>query len=146
MFEDADLISVYTRAQAIADGTLIDLTNATDRDGRKLSPFKWPVAMTQAAFAETISAGGKWVAGPPGDDYENLVLPGCQDFAGRVWDVLWMLVVAIRRSADGADCVRFEVSVLVDGERDRRTVQLKSLCGPGDDGEPVLTIMLPNED
>src|SRR5258708_7180559 len=104
MVEDADLISVYTRAQAIADGTLIDLTDATDRDGRRLSPFKWPVAMTAAAFGEAIAVGGKWR--PDADGNETLVLPGCQDFAGRVWDVLWMLVVAIRRSADGADCVR----------------------------------------
>ena len=24
--------------------------------------------------------------------------------------------------------------------------QLKALCGPGDDGEPVVTVMLPDED
>jgi len=27
-----------------------------------------------------------------------------------------------------------------------RLVTLKALCGPGDDGEPVITIMLPEED
>jgi Family of unknown function (DUF6573) len=144
MFDDADLISVYTRAQAIADGTLIDLTDATDRDGRKLSPFKWPVAITATAFAETISAGGHWQNDADGN--ETLLLPGCQDFAWRVWDVFWMLLVAIRQAPSEADCVRFEVSVLVDGERIRKTVRLKSLCGPGDDGEPVLTILLPEED
>ena len=26
------------------------------------------------------------------------------------------------------------------------SVQLKSICGPGDSGEPVITIMLPDED
>ena len=144
MFENADLIFAYTRAQAIADGTLIDLSDATDRDGRKLSPFKWPVAMTAAAFGETISVGGEWQTDADGN--ETLVLPGCQDFAGRLWDVFWMLLVAIRQSPDGTDCVRFAVSVLTDGVSDRRTVQLKSLCGPGDNGEPVLTIMLPDED
>jgi len=25
-------------------------------------------------------------------------------------------------------------------------VQLKAICGPGDSGEPVITIMLPEED
>ncbi len=144
MFEDADLISSYTRAQVIADGTLIDLTDATDRDGRRLSPFRWPVAMTAAAFAETISVGGQWQKDAAGA--ESLVLPGCQDFAGRVWDVFWMLLAAIRQSPGATDCVRFAVSVLVDGERVRKTVHLKSLCGPGDHGEPVLTIMLPDED
>jgi hypothetical protein len=144
MFEDADLVSAYTRAQAIADGTLIDLTDATDRDGRKLSPFKWPIAMTAAAFSESIAAGGEWRPDAGGD--ETLVLPGCQDFAGRVWDVFWMLLVAIRQAPGETDCVRFAVSVLTDGVGRRRTVRLKSVWGLGDDGEPVLTIMLPEED
>jgi hypothetical protein len=29
MFDDRDLISAYTRAQAIADGALVDVTNGT---------------------------------------------------------------------------------------------------------------------
>jgi len=28
----------------------------------------------------------------------------------------------------------------------RETVVLKALCGPGDNGEPVITILLPDED
>ncbi len=28
----------------------------------------------------------------------------------------------------------------------KRPVQLKAVCGPGDDGEPVITVMLPDED
>src|SRR5271154_3663595 len=111
MFEDWEVISAYSRAQAIADGTLIDLTDAKDRDGRRLSPFKWPVVMTATAFGETIAAGGQWVPGTDGD--EVLELPGCQDFAGRVWDVFWMALVKMRQ-ADG-DTVRFAVSVLTDG-------------------------------
>src|SRR5215207_3343934 len=114
MFEDADLISSYTRAQAIADGTLIDLTDATDRDGRKLSPFKWPVAMTAAAFGEAVAAGGEWQPDAGGD--EVLVLPGGQDFAGRLWDVFWMLLCAIH-TRPATDHVEFQVSVLVDGQR-----------------------------
>jgi hypothetical protein len=141
---DAEVIHSYSRAQAIADGVLIDLTDATDRNGRKLSPFKWPVAMTAAAFGEAVAAGGEWKGG--GDGSDELVLPGCQDVSGRLWDVFWMLLTAIRRGPGSTDCVRFAVSVLVDGERVRKTVRLKSLCHPGDDGEPVLTIMLPDED
>ncbi|HEX4591211.1 MAG TPA: DUF6573 family protein, partial [Gemmataceae bacterium] len=82
MSDEWEVISVYTRAQAIADGTLIDLTNATDRDRRKLSPFKFPVAMTATAFGESIAAGGQW--GDDGNGGQELRLPGCQDFAGRV--------------------------------------------------------------
>jgi hypothetical protein len=25
-------------------------------------------------------------------------------------------------------------------------IDLKAICGPGDDGEPVLTVLLPDED
>ena len=32
------------------------------------------------------------------------------------------------------------------GKLRRRTVQIKSICGPGDDMEPVITLMLPDED
>jgi hypothetical protein len=108
-----------------------------------LSPFKWPVVITATAFGEAISAGGEWKR--DASEQETLVLPHCQDFAGRVWDVFWMLKCAIDRSASG-DCVRFAVSVLIDGERKRETVQLKAVCGPGDDSEPVITIMLLDED
>jgi len=32
------------------------------------------------------------------------------------------------------------------GKLRRRTVQIKSVCGPGDDAEPRITLMLPDED
>ena len=37
------------------------------------------------------------------------------------------------------------VHVLLDGEG-MRLVTLKAVSGPGDDGEPVMTFMLPEED
>ena len=43
MFEKADLIHSYTRAEAIADGVLIDVS-ATARE----AGFKYPVALTAA--------------------------------------------------------------------------------------------------
>lgn len=140
---NGELISSYSRAQAIDDGVLIDLTDATDAQGKRLSPFKYPVAITAAAFEATISAGGKWDA--EADGGQSLILPGCQDFAGRCWDVLWMLRCAIGRAGDRRQAT-FSVSVLVDGVARRRTVHLKAVCGPGDEAEPVIAIMLPDED
>ena len=75
------------------------------------------------------------------------VPPGvvCQDEAGRLWDVLTMLRFAIR-GQDGAE-VRFAVHVRNDNrERTPPLVRLKALCGPGDQGEPVITILFPRED
>ncbi len=56
-------IYAYNRAQAIADGLLIDLTSATDDRGQPLcqeAGFKVPVAITRSAWAATIEAGGTW--------------------------------------------------------------------------------------
>ena len=126
MFEDADLIHRYTRADALRDGVLIDVS-ATARE----AGIRYPVALTRAAW-------GRCVTVPPG------VL--CQDEPGRLWDVLWMLRCAIGRGDRGPE-VRFGVHVRNDGrEGTPPLVRLKAVCGPGDRGEPVVTLMLPDED
>jgi hypothetical protein len=126
MFEDADLIHRYTRAQAIEDGVLIDVS-ATARE----AGFKYPVALTAAAWARCVAV-------PPG--------VACQDEAGRLWDVLTLLRYAIRGSNGGAE-VRFGVHVRNDNrEGTPPLVALKALCGPGDQAEPVITVMMPAED
>jgi hypothetical protein len=69
-----------------------------------------------------------------------------QDEAGRIWDVLIMLRLAIRGS-DGGPEVRFGVHVRNDNrEGTPALVWLKAVCGPGDEGEPVITVMLPDDD
>jgi hypothetical protein len=81
MFEDADLIDRSSRADALRDGVLIDASALAREAG-----FKFPVALTAAV-------GAKCVAVPSG------VL--CQDQAGRLWDVVWLLACAIRRGSAG---------------------------------------------
>ena len=125
-FEDAPVIHRYTRAQALEDGVLVDLTEWAKELG-----FRFPVACTATLWNDYIV--------PPQGTREL-----GQSERGRAHDVLWMLFNAIRRSGDG-DMVSFEVLFLrTDGRQ--ALVKLKSLCGPGDQGEPVLTIMLPNKD
>jgi hypothetical protein len=125
MFDEADLIHRYTRADGLRDGVLIDVSEVAKEAG-----IRWPVALTAAAWA-------KCVAVPPG--------VACQDEAGRLWDVVYLLRGAIGRA--GGQEVRFGVHVRNDN-RDRTPplVRLKALCGPGDGGEPVITVMLPEED
>jgi len=123
-------ISVYTRRQAIEDGVLVDLMQPETVGLVREAGFKFPVAMTAGAFAATVAEIGK-------------PLPEGQDIQGRLWDVLWMLACAIK-TAGSTDRVKFRVSVW-NGRR-REEVPLWSLCGPGDDGAPVVTIMLEGED
>src|SRR5262249_26210298 len=69
----------------------------------------------------------------------------CQHEAGRLWDVLWLLALSLR-CPEGA-LVRFGVHVRNDNrEGTPPLVRLEALCGPGDAGEPVLTMLLPDED
>src|SRR3954454_4960553 len=88
----------YSRAQAIADGMLVDFPTATDDRGQPLcqqAGFKVPVAITRTAWAETVEAGGTW---KPAGDGEALGLKGGQSLTGRLWDVLWMLSLACGRA------------------------------------------------
>lgn len=140
-----DVIYAYTRAQAIADGVLVDIT---ETDAYRESGFRFPVAMTDGAYHACIVAGGKWVPAIPAKDesgYEVLELPGGQSVDGRLWDVLTMLRFGIRK-AGNTDRVTFAVLVDVNGDGRHETVKLWSLCGPGDNAEPVITIMLEGED
>jgi hypothetical protein len=126
MFENADLIHRYTRAQAIAEGVLIDVSETAKEAG-----IRFPVALTRAVWERCVTV-------PPS------VL--CQDEAGRLWDVVYLLRLAIGRS-DGGSVVRFGVHVRNDNQdRTPPLVRLKAVCGPGDEGEPVITVMLPDED
>ncbi len=126
MFDKADLIHAYTRADAIRDGVLIDVSPTAREAG-----IRYPVALTRAVWQRCVSV-------PPG--------VRCQDEAGRLWDVVYLLACAVRRCGRGP-VVRFGVYVRNDN-RDRAPplVRLKAACGPGDQGQPVLTVMLPEED
>jgi hypothetical protein len=91
-----------------------------------------------AAVSLTSAASERCITVPPG------VL--CQDEAGRLWDVLFLLRLAIGRS-DGGRVVPFAVHVRNDNrERTPPLVRLKAVAGPDDDGAPYITVMLPEED
>lgn len=140
-----DLIFSYSRAQAIADGVLIDLTTATDDKGQRLcaqAGFKVPVAITSATWAQTIEAGGSWRSD---GESEVLELKGGQSLTGRLWDLLWTLRAASGKAVN-SDRVHFKVLVDVHGDGRPEAVNLWALCGPGDDAQPVITIMLEGED
>jgi len=126
------VISTYTRAQAIEDGVLIDPGSMSKEAG-----FKWPVALTADAWADCVA----WTD----DDNQKQVY---QDQSGRLWDVLYMASHSIQTSKDSGDRSLFQLyRVPRDGHSiEAVLVTLKLIVGPGDSGEPVITILLPNED
>lgn len=124
------IIHSYTRADAIADGVLIDVTNEAREAG-----FNIPVALTAEVWNDCV----KWTA----EDSKRQVL---QDEAGRLWDVLWMAFVAARRAT--GDRVSFQLYRVPRGGRgcSPRLTTLQLRIGPGDAMEPVITVLLPGQD
>lgn len=123
MFENATVIHSYTRTEALADGTLIDASIVAREAGVKI-----PVALTRAVWDAYVKV-------PAGVE--------AQDESGRLWDVLWMLRCSIARTQ--GDTCHYTLFVRNDNRRPK-AVRLKAVCHGGDQAEPVITVMMPNED
>jgi len=119
-----EVISSYSRAQAIDDGVLVDLSALFPSDTRL---YKWPVACTSAVWSliekvclqrdtGELRGAGVWV-----------------------WDLCWMSIRAKMAVISQSEHL-FKCSI------GRRVHTFKAVCGPGDNAEPVITIMLPDED
>lgn len=121
-----NVIFSYTRQDAIDDGVLVDVSKMAREAG-----FKIPVAVTQAVWEQYITPD------PRSEKYG-------QSIDGRLWDTLWMLHVAISTKKSSSE-IHYQC-IYVLKEKQRKTVTLKAMIHPGDNMEPVVTIMLPNED
>jgi len=124
-------ISRYTRAQAIADGTLVDVSAMAREAG-----FRIPVAVTSAVWTDCVA----WTDADSGRQ-------AVQDERGRLWDLLWMGVLAARR-ARGAQHIAYELHRVprgCHGMRPRPVVLNLHICS-GDNTEPVITILMTDED
>lgn len=137
LFSDSDLIFSYTRADALSDGVLIELPTA------KNWGFKVPVAITAGAY-------GRCIAWNEPDPKLGEILRLREDM---------VLTCAMREARahqrrlkageqERPDQIDFQVETVVqegDGVEVRK-VDLYMVIGPGDQGEPVGTIMLIGED
>src|SRR5664279_1018494 len=152
--ESVEVISVYGRQQAIEDGILVDCEQAPIGEMRR-QRLKWPLAMTATAFHRYVG---------PIDEEANL--PPGQSLEGRFWDMVWMFHAAVKgtvvaRRIDPCSLLFNFYCIVADpalssneainataksGPERMRLVTLKAVSGPGDDGEPVMTFMLPDED
>lgn len=127
-----ECIDIYSRADALNDGKLIDVSEMAKEAG-----FKYPTAVTAAVWRKVITP----------NKIEKYKLGQSEN--GRLWDVLWMLFNAIRSGGIQGDRGQFGVIInraCENGAMKNETVYLKSICSPGDDARPVVTIMMLNED
>ena len=125
-------LSAYTRAQAIEDGILVDVSETAREAG-----FKIPVAVTRTVWSRLVAL-------PEG-------YRGFQDESGRLWDVLWM---ARHYALRASNSNRVTMCVLVrdvrkdlrDSHRPPRRHFPIVAIGASDQGEPVITVMFPEDD
>jgi hypothetical protein len=145
MFNATDMlpISSYSRAQAIEDGDLINVSEAARSAG-----IVFPTAVTAFVWR-------RYIEFPKGTEVG-------QSVSGRLWDLLWMFRCAARRNEGDSMVLQLLVALPASVEflpnesapqpatglkaSTHRVVTLRAIVGPGDTREPVITILMPDED
>lgn len=127
LFTDADIIHAYSRAQAIEDGALVDLMQDRMLEVAR-QHYKYPIACTAAVWDIMQRA-------VENERHGN-------DYAGVLHDMLWMSRVYKRPISESAVIFRVKIA----GAGRHSVYDFKLVVGPGDELEPVITIMLPEED
>lgn len=128
MFDE--IMSMYTRKDALEDGVLIDISDQAKEHG-----FKLPVAITCAVNSELKNI-------PEEHNY--------QTYQGRLNDLLHMGYI-ICRNGGNSHTLLYSLIMHTLQKRDCREfietyITLKIVIHGGDNKEPVITIMMPDED
>lgn len=122
-----NVISSYSRQQAIEDGVLVDLMQDEMTEVCR-QHYKYPIACTSAVFSIMQKAveNKRW----------------CNDYAGVLHDMLYMS----RKKYRELDSTSRVFVVIIRGAGQKIFHTFKMVCGPDDDGSPCMTIMLTSED
>ncbi|MFB9866339.1 DUF6573 family protein [Vreelandella sulfidaeris] len=136
MFDEIDMIHSYSRADAIEDGNLVDVSERAEHAAGNMMGFKVPVAMTAAAWEALVA----WHDGTNS-------LDALLEEEKRLDDVLLVALEAAAKERNER-CINFIVDVMEKEASDSVVVpkHVVMIIGPGDTPEPVITIMLPEED
>jgi hypothetical protein len=118
------LIDKYSRAQAIEDGQLVDVTGWAKRVG-----IKFPVAFSREVWFKIIE---------PDDAAKD----AGESQMGRLGKFL--LKLRSEMLGSGGDRLEFQYTVNVEGEP--KLFSLYATLLPGDDLEPVITVLTQGED
>jgi len=128
------IISCYTRANAIEDGILIEVPKEFSKEAGITFPVAYTIGLSEYVEPDDIAE-----------------MPG-QSRDGRLWDLLYMFRMAVKASKTSSDRLNYKVIFQMRKQIHNRkitapeTITVYAVCGPGDHGEPVITLMLPGED
>lgn len=128
VFTGAPIIHGYSRKQAIEDGTLIDLSDIA-------CPlfWIWPVACTAGVWQQLVACGVD-----PEKEAE-----GGATYSRRAKQLIvnsWEAAQAQRNDGERSNILKFIA------DTDAGSTMVWARVTPGDDGKPVVTIMLISED
>ncbi|MCC8942821.1 hypothetical protein H8A99_42045 [Bradyrhizobium sp. Arg68] len=142
LFTANDLVASYSRQDALDDGVLVDVT-----DQAAACHIRYPVALTETVWHRYVEndAPGESVAERIGAVLQAFTAAARRG-AGNGQEMLFTLHVSMRDRGDWLESEGVPTPARGFTRETHRLVQLKGHCGPGDKGEPVITIMLPNED
>jgi hypothetical protein len=131
-FEADEIISTYSRAQAVEDGVLVDVSDTMRQVG-----ITTKTALTRTLYEDCVA----WT---DADSKRQTY----QDESGRLWDVLFMCSRVVRSLNRAGDSVLFQVLRVPRGGRDTRPrlVTLKVVLGRDEMDEWTLTVMRTDED
>jgi hypothetical protein len=122
-------VSTTARAQALADGALVDVSQMAKETG-----VHYPVALTRTVWDKYVVP-----------DERSRVLGHSEE--RRLWDILrmfrWEIGVGQPTKAGGVE-VLLDLYFVMQGSK-WEPVTLKAILGPDDDWEPVITILMPDE-
>ena len=127
LFSEQDIISTYTRKQAIADGLQVCVSEKFPRDTRM---YKFPVYFTT----------GVWEL--------------CQEQGAIIWDICYMAALQSKRQEHPTNLVEFTVMVqgaernpdyMENGEAPIYKLWTEIGAKDFDDPSPAITFMFPEE-
>lgn len=138
-WDDAPIISMYTRQQAIEDGVLVDVSERMPEYHLRI-----PVALTRAVWDEYVTPDTRSVSW------------SAQSIEGRLHDTLFLLAGPLRYvlksqkwidkfNRDGQVTFYYKVGYVLK-EKQNRTIQLKVVLSLDENYRPVVTVMKPGED
>ena len=123
-----EVIYSYTRKQAIEDGIQVKLEDENAQLAKEAG-YKYPVFLTSGVLGLIEKA------------VDNKKY--CNDFTGVLWDILYMSRAFGKPVNDRM--TKFEVIISGTGKQRTHTMYIECGAMDFDDPEPVLTIMLPEE-
>lgn len=130
LWSDYEQVQNHTRAQALAVGALVDVSEQA-----RIAGIVLPVALTRAVWELCVV----WT---PADTARRGVH---QDQEGRLWALLTALATLAHKTS--GDRVKFHYNRIPNDGPDNwpRIVALLAACTPGDTPAPVITVMMPEE-